>query len=445
MLIRGAELGGQIRDVRVTSALIADIRPALQPYDGERIIEANGNALLPGLHDHHIHLNAAAAALLSVRCGPPEVNSADHLAAVLHAAPGEGWIRGVGYHPSIGVDLDRDWLDAMGPRRPMRIQHRGGRMWVVNSLAAEILGEQVPRDGRLIDQDGWIRERLNGAVDLQPLAYKLASYGVTGVTDTTPRNGLADYHRYVAARLPQRLIVMGGAEIDMAPATDKVSRGAVKLHYHDHDLPGLDALAAEIARAHGVGRPVAAHCVTLAELMLTLAAIEQAGSMDGDRIEHAGIALPHCAEWMAHLGVTVVTQPHFISERGDAYRREVDAEMQPWLYRLKGLLHAGVRLAAGSDAPFGGLNPWASMAAAVTRSAPFSAEQLSADEALGLYTGKGHAPGDGARSIAPGATADLCLIDRRWEAAQRDLGDVHVQATIAGGEVIFETGITPSQ
>src|SRR3546814_7918992 len=35
--------------------------------------------------------------------------------------------------------------------------------------------------------------------------------------------------------------------------------GALKLHYHDHDLPSLDDLACEVAGAHAAGRPVAAH------------------------------------------------------------------------------------------------------------------------------------------------------------------------------------------
>ena len=105
--------------------------------------------------------------------------------------------------------------------------------------------------------------------------------------------------------------------------------------------------------------------VLLAELTLTLAAIEEAGARPGDRIEHGALVTPELAEWAARLHLIVVTQPHFLAERQQAYRTDVPADEQPCLYRLAGLQKAGVGLAAGSDAPFGSSDPWAAMAAAV--------------------------------------------------------------------------------
>ena len=53
--------------------------------------------MLPGLHDHHVHLYSAAAAATSIRVGPPQVRDKAGLAAALSdAMPGEdGWIRAV--------------------------------------------------------------------------------------------------------------------------------------------------------------------------------------------------------------------------------------------------------------------------------------------------------------------------------------------------------------
>jgi len=440
MLIRGAEIDGVRRDVRIADGHIAAIAPHLPPAADERIWEAHGGALLPGLHDHHIHLNAAAAALASVRCGPPEVGDAAALLAALDAAPGDGWIRGIGYHPEIGIDLDRAWLDANAPARPIRIQHRSGRLWILNSLAGEALGAALPADGRLLDRDDWLRDRLRAdAPDLAPLGARLAGRGVTGLTEVTPRNGLADYRRYGEAGLPQRLLVMGGAELDGAAPIGRARRGAVKLHHHDHDLPALDALAAQVARAHDAGRPVASHCVTEAELMLTLSAIEMAGPHPGDRIEHGAIITADCAGWIASLGLTVVTQPHFLAERGAAYAREVEPERLPCLYRLRGLIEAGIRLAAGSDAPFGSLDPWRAMAAAVDRSPMFgTAEALSPEQALALFIGTADDPGGEPRRVEAGEAADLCLLDRPWRAARTDLAAVRVQATLVGGVVVHQ-------
>jgi predicted amidohydrolase YtcJ len=438
MLIRCAEIGGALCDVRLRAGRIAELRPGLGVRPQEDVVEAAGGALLPGLIDHHIHLNAAAAAFASIRCGPPDVGTPEALAAALHAAPGEGWVRGIGYHPAVGVELDRTWLDRHGPARPVRIQHRSGRMWIFNSRAAAELGEAVPGDGRMIDGDAKLRGRLrNAPPDLAPVGAALARFGVTGLTEATARNGLADYERLARAGLAQRLLVMGGPELDEAGPLGRARRGPVKLHYHDHALPDLDELTREIARAHEKGRPVAAHCVTRAELVLILAAIAAAGPDPGDRIEHGAVIDPDAAEWIAALGLTVVSQPHFLVERGPEYRVDVAAEDRPFLYRLGGLKAAGIAIAAGSDAPFGGLDPWRSMAAAIDRPAGFGDGGIEPEAALALFTGTADAPGGGARKVEIGAIADLCLIDRPWHAARRSLASVVVRATWIGGELAY--------
>ncbi|WP_380878053.1 amidohydrolase [Sphingomonas sp. DBB INV C78] len=433
MLIRRAEVDGALVDVRLVAGTIAEIAPDLVAAPGEMVLDARGGALLPGLHDHHIHLNATAAAMASLRCGPPQVMSLDALAEALGDAVGDGWLRGIGYHDSIGR-IDREWLDVHGPDRRIRIQHRGGRMWVLNSRAIEVLGGG-PEDGRLIDGDAWLRERLPlDPPDLRTVGATLARRGVTGLTEVTPRNGPEDLARYRTAGLPQRLLVMGRRSLDGLEGV-----GALKLHYHDHDLPGLDALAAEVAGAHEAGRPVAAHCVTLAELMLVLAAIEAAGADRDDRIEHCGVAPPHVREWIARLGLTVVTQPHFIAERGVVYLTEVESADRPFLYPLRSLLDAGIRVAAGSDAPFGGIDPWAAMAAAVARPEGLGPEEaVTPEQALALFTGSAGDPGGPLRRVAVGEIADLCLIDRPWAEARRDLAGVAVRATIVGGDLVYD-------
>lgn len=441
LLLRAVDLHGSPADVTIRAGRIAAVAPSLAADPDMTVIEARGHALLPGLHDHHIHLNATAAALGSVRCGPPEVMTAAALAEALHGAGasggGDGWLRGIGYHASVAGEIDRHWLDRHAPHRPIRIQHRSGRLWIMNSLALSELGLAGTSDGRLLDGDQWLRERMPVTPpDLAPVGAYLASRGVTGLTEVTPRNTIADYRRLAAAGLPQRLLVMGAEELDAASPEAMARAGALKLHYHDHDLPGLDRLASRIAGAHAAGRCVASHCTTTAELMLTLMAIEEAGPKEGDRIEHGAIVTPENAEWIARLGLTVVSQPHFLTERGQAYLAEVDRQDLPWLYRLAGLKRAGIPLAAGSDAPFGNPDPWKSMAAAVHRPAGFGEDEaLTPEEALALFTGSAEAPGADARRIASGEPADLCLLDRSWSAARRDLASVTVRLTLVGGNI----------
>jgi predicted amidohydrolase YtcJ len=140
----------------------------------------------------------------------------------------------------------------------------------------------------------------------------------------------------------------------------------------------------------------------------------------------------------------VVTQPHFIAERGDAYRADIPLVEQECLYRAGSLLRGGVRLAGGSDAPFGGANPWAAMAAAVERRTAGgfvlgAGERLSPEAALGLFTSHWRDAGGARRRVAVGAAADLCVLRQDWRAARQALGEVEVLGVVQGekGKVFF--------
>ncbi|EUA16276.1 amidohydrolase family protein [Mycobacterium xenopi 4042] len=193
--------------------------------------------------------------------------------------------------------------------------------------------------------------------NLAELSRRLARYGVTGVTDATPDLDVADIvtltelHRRGELRQHVRCLSPG------------------KRILHDDDLD-LDALAGWIAERHRAGGPVAIHCVTAAQLVVTVAALRQAGTRPGDRIEHAAVAPPDSLVDLAALGLTVVTQPNFVAERGDEYLAEVPAEEHGQLWRVASLLRAGVAVALSTDMPFGRDDPWAAMRAAVHRTTP---------------------------------------------------------------------------
>ena len=147
---------------------------------------------------------------------------------------------------------------------------------------------------------------------------------------------------------------------------------------------------------------------------------------------------------VAQLGLTVVTQPNFVFERGEAYLREVEPVDRPWLYRLRGIRAAGIPLAGSTDAPFGDAEPWIAMQAAVTRrtragSLIGGGEALTPEEAFNLFAGTLADPGGPARAIGVGAAADLCLIDRPWPEARNDLGVVTVKKTIKSGRVAWQS------
>lgn len=434
MLIRNVDVNGRLCDVRIMDGLITEIGRNLT---GDHDFDGQGGALVPGLHDHHIHLNASAAAMNSVKCGPPDVKDEIGLIAALHGDLGEGPLRGVGYHQSVAGDIDRDWLDKNGPARPVRIQHRSGRLWILNSLALDMVKADVPADGRLFDDDTALEPVWSSFYpDLKPLVNRLLSFGITGVTEVTPRNGLAEFAHYVSRTAPLKLSIMGRPELS---GCDGARVGPVKFHYHEDSLPPLAQFVSEIESAHQSGRNVAAHCVTRAELMLFLSALEEAGAKPGDRIEHAAIVDEFMLEWMRRLDVTIVTQPNFITERGEAYAKDVPQRDHANLWRLKSLMDAGLKVAAGSDAPFGDANPWTGMASAVNRSFGFvDIEGITPEAALGLYTKPASGAGTPPRRIEVGEVADLCLLDQPWKDARQNIAGVNVRATWIDGQLVYE-------
>ena len=459
-LIRNAEIDGRRGDLRVRGGFIHSIGLGFEPENDEQIIDARGGALIRGLNDHHIHLLALGAALDSVRCGPPDILNEQQLSHALHEAarntPAGHWLRGVGYHESVAGDLDRCQLDHLGPRRPIRIQHRSGARWILNS---EALDQIVPRSstpgptplekdpggrptGRLDRADSWLRQKLPSTPpDLARVSALLSGYGITGCSDATPDNGPETVAIFQRARnrgeWQPHLRIMGKRNLSVSNAQG-FSQGAWKILLDENQLPDHTSLIDEIRSVHREGRGLAFHCVTRAELVFAASVLEAAGCTPLDRIEHASIAPPDCIEWLAKLPLTVVTQPNFVHERGDAYLENVEIRDQPWLYRCRGFLEGGVRLAGSTDAPFGDPDPWRAMQSAIDRrtrqgAALGPSEALSPEEALALFTSPLEAPGRRSSRFQPGQSADLCLLARGWAQVRDQMDHQQVAAVWSGG------------
>ena len=437
LLIANAEVDGIAPlDIRCRNGRIAEVGPALAVADDEFRVDAEGGAAIPGLHDHHIHLFALAATARSVGCGPPGVRNPAELQTALAQAPGQDWIRGVGYHESVAGMITRESLDRLCPDRPVRIQHRSGKMWFLNSLAEHRLGLRTA-DGQLFRADRRLRERVGEDDDIrgavEAASRRLATFGVTGFTDATPTNDTQTARLFDEMTLCQRVNLMGD---------ESLGSGSLKIMLDDVDLPDYDALMRRIIDAHGRRRAVAFHCVTRTELVFALSALRDAGTIRGDRIEHASVAdaatmalFSEAAREPGHI--TVVTQPNFIAERGDAYLADVPPADHDHLYRCRGFLEAGIPLGGGSDAPFGEPDPWAAMRAAVHRETPDCQvlgpkERLTPEEALALFTTPLSDPGGEPRRVVAGVPADLCVLRRPWAEARLALHSRDVRATVSG-------------
>jgi len=433
MLIqRATTLDGLVVDLRVTGC-IDQVAETLAPRPDETVLDAAGGTVLPGLHDHHVHLFSAAAAQTSTRVGPPQVHLRDEFAAALAGAKAgdDGWIRAVGYHDSVAGPLDRETLDALAPSVPLRVQHRSGALWILNSAGLARVGLAGHPDGRVRSADAWSDALSRSQTSLTELGGRLSRYGVTGITDATPDLDIADIvrlseiHRH--GELNQRVHCL-------APG---------KRILHDDDLD-LEQLAGWITERHRNGGPVAIHCVTAAQLLVTIAALREAGCHPRDRIEHAAVVPSDCLADLADLAVTVVTQPNFVAERGDQYLDEIPAPEHDQLWRVASLIQAGVPVALSTDMPFGDGDPWAAMRAAVHRTTSSGAvlgndERISARTALTMFLGSPDQPAQ-PRAVAPGEPGDLCVLSVPPETALAELDAEMVTATVIGGEIAYTAG-----
>jgi predicted amidohydrolase YtcJ len=476
LLVRGAFLPDRARmgadgegrvepgrrvDLRISGGYIVEVELALDPLPGEELLDASTTVVIPGLHDHHLHLRSLVASRRSVAVGPAEVSGPAGLAAVLAGAEPDrhGWRRAVGYHESVAGDLDRWSLDALAPGAPVRVQHRTGAMWVVSSSGVDALGlvvldlpgierdEQGRPTGRLFRMDEWLGRvlRQSDSLDgLQAASRQLAEFGVTGVTDATPNVDVQSATELIDAvsteQLHQRLHLMCPSGVELQGHA-QVTRGPYKFLLDDESLPVLEEFAEEIRAAHAAMSPVAVHCVTALQLVFTVSALRIAGAVPGDRIEHGSVVPQTLIGALAGLGVTVVTNPGFLRARGDAYLEFVEDRDLGSLYPCASLLAAGIPMAGGTDAPYGPTDPWISVWSACERLtaggrsiAP--GEAIALDRAIRLFTGEPADPGR-SRRIAVGQPGDLCLLADGI--VPRPGQSSSVVATVVAGRVVHRS------
>lgn len=211
------------------------------------------------------------------------------------------------------------------------------------------------------------------------------------------------------------------------------SRGAwLKAPYADapatRGLPQLNQtqLGNLMSRAAMDGFQIAVHAIGDEANATVIGAINDLSeTYKGDRrwrVEHAQIVDPKDFAKFARSGTVASMQPvHQTSDRLMAEAR-LGPDRLAGAYAWKSLKSAGVRLAFGSDAPVELADPWAGLAAAISREGPDGKpaggwqpqERLAPEEALSAYTADaawaGFAESKFGR-LAPGLRADFVLVD----------------------------------
>ena len=212
-------------------------------------------------------------------------------------------------------------------------------------------------------------------------------------------------------------------------------------------------LARAVERAVANGWQVAIHAIGDAGIGSVLDAYEAAErAHPGEhrlRVEHLQVlAAKDLPRVIATHAIASMQPTHATSDMPWAEQR-VGKQRILGAYAWRTMLDHRVPLAFGSDFPVEEVNPLLGIYAAVTRQDAagnppqgwYPAQRMTLDEAIGAFT-RGAAFAEFAEQrrgmLAPGREADLTVFDRAL-APDRSLLQTHVQMTVVGGQIVYQS------
>ncbi len=410
-------------------------------------------------------------------------------------ASSDEWIIGEGWNENNFADrkiFHRDELDEISPNHPMMLTRVCRHAILANSIALDLAGitdETKDPEGGVIMRDsngkatgylldraqelvknampevsiGFLERALSSSVD------DLVSKGVTGGhsedlnyyggftrTYETFMNVINGKRKFRANLLVHHEVIdeMRRQGLGYGDGTEYVELGAMKIFadgalggrtallshpYNDspdtsgvaiHSIEGLTTLVRE-ARTHDM--PVAIHVIGDLALEYAIEAIEQFPAPYGlrDRLIHTQVVRPDLIDRLNQLSVILDIQPRFVASDFPWVMERLGEERMAMSFAWKTLLHSGIPIAGGSDAPIEPVDPLLGIHAAVTRKRPndthegyYPEQKLSMFEAVSLFTtGSAYAIGreDERGKIMENYDADFTVLNRDIFACDSDL------------------------
>ena len=222
-------------------------------------------------------------------------------------------------------------------------------------------------------------------------------------------------------------------------------------------VTSIDRLAELAAQASQTGFSLSIHAIgdrAVREVIDVLGEFppdlsEAASDSLPHRIEHVQVIHPQDLPRLKQHDLVASMQPvHLMIDHAAADR--LWGRRARYTYAFRSLLAQGAQLALGSDAPVAPLNPMLGIQAALTRQdlqgepagGWYPEERITLDEAIAGYTsgpaslaGKAHCQG----SITPGKWADMIVLSQNlFEIPPAEIGEVEVNLTIFGGQIVYE-------
>ncbi|MBN2027746.1 MAG: amidohydrolase [Actinobacteria bacterium] len=164
------------------------------------------------------------------------------------------------------------------------------------------------------------------------------------------------------------------------------------------------------------------------------------------RLEHASQLNHGLISSMARLGIIANTTPMYIHSEKDWLHGRLGHERTKWTYPFRSLLQAGVVVAGSSDGPIESTDVLQAVQCCVTREGFETQQCISPEQALAMYTTRAaysQREEDVKGSISVGKRGDLVVLQANPLALPpREIGEIPVELTVAGGRVIFHRSST---
>jgi predicted amidohydrolase YtcJ len=453
-----------------------------------RVIDCQGNTIVPGFHDAHCHVFSMIEKQLSVDLSPASISCITDIKAAIsrrsQSLPTTKWVIGTDYN-EFYLDEKRHptrWdLDDIAIANPILLIHRSRHACVLNStaLALAVIDRDISTgepNGILFGMVGHMTQHIQPSLSQEELDKGAAqanqyylSRGITSFQDASVSNDLKRWEtlrRFKdTSRLRTRISMMVGIE-----SLNEFHEAGLHSGYGDEHLrlggtkimlsevtgrlhPSPDELNAQVAMASVAGFQVGIHAVEQDCVEVAVAALEHMqhlhpGTTHRHRIEHCSECSPDLLNRLVKLRPIIVTQPSFIYYNGDRYLATIPGNQLTWLYPLRSLLDAGLLVAGSSDSPVVDASPLVGIHAAVNRQSdkgdPLKLEErVSPYDALAMYTKNAayacfeeKAKG----SIAPGKLADMVVLSSNpLSSPLEQLKDIRVEMTVIGGKIVWES------
>jgi predicted amidohydrolase YtcJ len=478
IIVEGSKIAGLLDD-----------KPAGLSKD-VRVVDCAGAAIVPGLHDCHVHLTDTG-----LLAGDHDLSDAASVDALLRR------VRSLSDPMLFAGNIEEErlaeaamptmaQLDSVSDDRPVLLSRIDGHSCVVNAAALALTGadalEGVERDaagdptGRLFGAANYRAQR----AFVQQLPRRLKAEADIRAADMALRAGITTAHHVILAdgtleslqeqyrcdaTLPIHVIsktcttevkkvrqlggklfggdiLLDGSIGSRTAAVESGYRdgaGSGFLYLSDDQLESLFDEAAESGLSLGV------HAIGDRAIEQAIAAwekvIKRRGPLRAVRpsIDHFEIAHPDQIARAARCGIFLSMQPAFDHLWGGSsgmYAQRFGPELALEMNRFKTAKRAGCLVCGGSDSPVTKFSALLGIASLVNHHVP--EERFSVEEALRAYSADAaklsfdeHRRG----TLAAGMDADFTVLERGLDAVERSaIKDVRVIATIVGGDIRYD-------